>query len=319
MMRTRIALLALCLLASAGTGSDYDPRFDHNLDGKIDGTDLLMFQAHWHAESGLEEGEYLIPIDGLPPGAKPLIMVRIPPGTFQMGSPAAETNRDGDEGPLHTVTIGSEFYISKYEITQAQWTAVMGSNPAADNGVGDDFPVYSVNWNHCQAFVDALSQFGYGSFRLPSEAEWEYAARAGTQTAFYFGDSSLCSYDCSNCDAGDMPGKRADYLWYCGNNPPPGDVKEVGLKKPNAFGLYDTLGNVFEWVEDWYHTSYDGAPTNGDPWVIPASYDRTFRGGGHSSAARYCRSANRDREWPAYSNTNLGLRVAGQIQTGTGP
>jgi formylglycine-generating enzyme required for sulfatase activity len=275
-----------------------------------------MFQSHWHAESGLGEGEVLIPIDGLPANARPLIMVRIPPGTFDMGAPDTESMSDGDERPVHTVTIGSEFYISKYEITQAQWTAVMGSNPAADNGVGDDYPVYDISWNHCQNFVNALSELGFGSFRLPTEAEWEYAARAGTSTAFYFGDSLLCPYDCSNCDAGDMPGKRTNYMWYCGNNPVPGQVKEVGLKDPNGFGLHDILGNVCEWVEDHHHSTYDGAPTTGEAWLVPATYYRTYRGGGHASPARYCRSANRYRAYPENHFLDLGLRVAGEIETG---
>jgi formylglycine-generating enzyme required for sulfatase activity len=193
----------------------------------------------------------------------------------------------------------------------------MGSNPAAGNGVGDNFPVYDVSWNHCKGLVDALNQLDFGYFRLPTEAEWEYAARAGTQTAFYFGDSLLCTYDCSNCAAGDMPGNRTDYMWYCGNNSATHDVKEVGLKEPNAFGLHDMLGNVFEWVEDYYHTTYDGAPTNGEAWMVPASYYRLYRGGAHDSTARYCRSANRQPNWPEHFDPDLGLRVAGEIQSGT--
>jgi len=313
MERTVVALVLVWLAAGAAAAAEYDPRFDHNLDGVINHRDLCQFMAHWHAESGLAEGEVLIPIPGLPAEAKPLVMVLIPAGSFEMGSPATERSRDGDEEPVHAVTIGYEFHMSKYEITQAQWQALMGSLPAVDNGAGDDYPVYNVIWNECQAFVEALNGLGFGTFRLPSEAEWEYACRAGTATRFSFGDSLGCADDCSNCEAGTLAGNRTDYMWYCANNTSR-DTKPVGLKQPNGFGLYDMHGNVWEWIQDWHHPTYEGAPTDGSAWVIPAAYERVTRGGAHANTARYCRSASRSSAWPATRLDDVGFRVAASIQ-----
>jgi formylglycine-generating enzyme required for sulfatase activity len=301
------------LIAGAIQAAEYDPEYDHNKDGIIDHQDLFMLQERWHTEGEPVEQEIIIELPGLPSGAIPLTMVYIPPGSFEMGSPEFERSRDGDEGPVHTVNIAYDFYMSKYEITQAQWTALMGSNPADDNGVGDDYPVYNVNWLHCADFVDALNDLGVGLFRLPSEAEWEYCCRAGTSTRFHFGDSLGCADDCSNCEAGTLPGNRTNYMWYCGNNSTTRDVKAVGLKIPNAFGLYDMLGNVREWVRDWHHDTYDGAPTDGSPWLVPMGLQNVVRGGDHDDTARYCRSANREREWPADKWNYLGFRVAGNL------
>ncbi|MHC4575525.1 MAG: formylglycine-generating enzyme family protein [Planctomycetota bacterium] len=124
------------------------------------------------------------------PGDVELELVRIPAGSFRMGSPESERGRYDDEGPVHKVTINYDFYMGKYEVTQAQWKAVMGTNPARRLGVGDNYPVSHISWDQCRQFIAKLKQVGLpGTFRLPSEAEWEYACRAGTQTRFYFGDS----------------------------------------------------------------------------------------------------------------------------------
>lgn len=233
---------------------------------------------------------------------------------------------------MHTVTIGHDFYMGKYEVTQAQWKAVMhdwmttvsqnkmrisGSTPARHYGVGDQYPVYYISWEDCQAFISKLNQIGQGTFRLPSEAEWEYACRAGKPTRFYFGKSTGCRDDFKDCAAGTMAGNRTDYMWYSGNNDLPGQPgygnKVVGQKKPNDFGLHDMHGNVWEWCQDTYHPYYRGAPTDGSAWETQASNDRVLRGGGWGYPARKCRSAYRDRSPPGpphnRSIADFGLRL----------
>ena len=247
------------------------------------------------------------------PGDVKLEMVRIPAGSFQMGSPKKERGRSGDEGPAHKVTINYDFYMGKYEVTQAQWKAVMGRNPVYRCGIGDNYPVSHISWNQCQAFISKLNQFGKGIFRLPSEAEWEYACRAGTQERFYFGDSLEAGDTCEDCKAQMLLGERSDYMWYCGNNSPWGEpdfgAKPVGRKRPNAFGLYDMHGNVWEWCLDEYHFNYKGAPTDGSAWRIKAGTPRVLRGGAWDYHAKKCRSAVRNGYSPGRGYTFHGLRL----------
>ena len=269
-------------------------------------------------ESSEGEGEYP-PETLLLPGNVPLELVRIPAGSFQMGSPDTERSRDSDEGPVHTVTIGYDFYMGKYKVTQAQWLAVMGSwpgtAPSSSYGIGDNYPAYYVSWDDAQAFITALNTYitntgqGPATVRLPSEAEWEYACRAGTQTRFYFGDSLSVGDDCED------DGIRSQYMWYCGNNPSYGQpgygTKPVGGKLPNAFGLYDMSGNVWEWCEDDWHSSYTGAPTDGRAWVnTPRGSSRVFRGGGWNTDFNYCRSAQRNYHAPTFTNYAIGFRLS---------
>ena len=204
--------------------------------------------------------------------------VLIEPGTFQMGSPADESGRDEDE-TLHTVTISQPFYLGKYEVTQGQWQAVMGNNPSYYSACGSNCPV-GVSWEDVQAFLVALNRKeGVNVYRLPTEAEWEYAARAGTQTAYHFGNSEnlLEQYD-----------------WYRGNtsfffNRQP---RQVGGKRPNAWGLYDMHGNVPELVSDWYGPYPRGPVT--DPRGPSTGTKRVLRSGNwFFSEAHRCRAANR--------------------------
>ncbi len=219
-------------------------------------------------------------------------MVWIPPGEFEMGSPLEETDRLDREGPVHTVTIGSGFWMSKYEVTQGQWEAVMGTNPAQDFGVGANHPVHTVDWYDIQDFLEQTTS----DFRLPSEAEWEYAARAGTQTRFYWGDD---------------PGYQeiGDYAVYSLNAP--GGAAEVGTKKPNAWGLYDMSGNVNEWVEDDYHDNYVGAPIDGSAWLdVPHTWYRVLRGASWFHEPWQCRSAYRSGDPPGMGGIPIsGFRV----------
>jgi len=276
-------------------------RADANADGKITMADVVWINNH--------PTEITINL----PGNVPLVLVRIPAGQFQMGSPDTERSRGNDEGPVHTVTLNCSSYIGKYEVTQKQWYAIMGSNPASGFGVGDNYPVYYVSWNDCQSFLTALNTHitntgqGPATFRLPSEAEWEYACRAGTQTRFSFDDS--LSVDDYNTDgpAGSLPGNRSDYMWFAANNSPNGS-KQVGTMWPNQFGLYDMSGNVWEWCQDWYHSSYTGAPTNGSAWESPVGSYRVIRGGHWSNSAFACRSASRPCRTPGYQHSSLGFR-----------
>ena len=201
--------------------------------------------------------------------------VLIPAGSFDMESPSGEDGRASDESPVHKVKIPDSFYMGKYEVTQKQWREVMGDNPSYFKG--DDLPVEKVSWNDAQDFIKKLNQKeGENEYRLPSEAEWEYAARAGTTTQYSFGD------DVS---------KLNEYAWYRDNSG--SKTHPVGQKKPNFWGLYDMHGNVWEWVQDKRHGDYDGAPTDGSAWESGRSSYRVFRGGSWSSTTHDCRSASR--------------------------
>lgn len=215
----------------------------------------------------------------------------IPSGSFTMGSPDVEADRLPDEGPAHIVTIKG-FELMTTEVTQAMWQQVMGSNPAHDCGEGPTWPVYSVSWNSCQDFIARLNEMDPAFvYRLPSEAEWEYACRAGSTTAYQFGGSMT-----------------EGFCWYSGNSA--STAQPVAMKQPNPWNLYDMSGNVSEWCEDWYHADYTGAPIDGSPWLTPAGTNRVLRGGSWADAARYCRSANRLDYNPGQGFSNMGLRVA---------
>ena len=232
-----------------------------------------------------------INLPGLASGAKPLEMVLIPSGTFIMGS--SDTEQDGwyEERPQHQVTITQPFYMGKYEVTQAQWQAVMGYNPSFYYGVGNNYPAHTVSWNDCHTFITALNALGQGTFRLPTEAEWEYACRAGTISRFYWGDD---------------PGytEVGKYAWYSENNTPNG-TKEVGLKLPNPWGLFDMSGNAGEWCEDWYGP-YPPSPQT-DPAGVSIGSVPVTRGGNWLNSAS--RSASRGYNAPDGSWSGISLRL----------
>ena len=274
--------------------------FDLANDGVIDEQDLLILLKRRRSVAE----EIVINLPNLPQGALPLTLVKIPAGSFMMGRYAGEVDSRSDEDPQHQVNIGYEFYIGKYELTKAQWQALMGTTPwQGQSYVLDDpnSPAIYVSWNdirNVNGLLDKLNALGQGTFRLPSEAEWEYCCRAGTSTRFYWGD------DPSYAQIG-------DYAWYTGNA---WDVNEkyahiVGLKLPNAFGLYDMSGNVYEWCEDWYHSSYTNAPSDGSAWITPVGSFRVLRGGYWNDYASYCRSANRNYYDPDGRYYYVGLRV----------
>jgi len=237
------------------------------------------------------------------PGDVPLEMVWIPAGSFQMGRYPGEQDSYDSEDPQHPVTLSSGFWLGKYELTKAQWTAVMGTTPwSGQSYVLDhpDSPAVYVSWNDAQSFISALNTYTGLTFRLPSEAQWEYACRAGTTTRFYWGN------DPSYADIN-------DYAWWEDNA---GDVGEryahvVGLKLSNAFGLYDMSGNVFEWCEDDWHDGYGGAPADGSPWVdSPRGSYLVMRGGGWYDDGYDCRSALRYDYYLSSTSYSLGFRLA---------
>lgn len=222
-------------------------------------------------------------------------MVWIPEGSFMMGALENEIDAISDEYPRHEVTFASGFWMAKYEVTQEQWSTVMGANPSFF--MGDNLPVERVSWDDAHQFIDELnSSIESSPFRLPSESEWEYGCRAGFDNVrFPWGDDSTYS-------------RLIRYGWYDNNSD--GQTHEIGQKQPNSWGLYDMHGNVWEWCEDWYHNSYNGAPDDGSAWIqIDNGATRVRRGGAWSYGARECRSAYRFRASPPSRYNSLGLRL----------
>jgi len=239
-----------------------------------------------------------------------LEMVAIPGGTFMMGSPATEEGRDDDESPQHLVTI-KPFYMGKFTITQAQWREVaalpkvnrdLDTDPSSFKG--DNLPVEQVSWSDAKEFCKRLSSKTGRTYRLPSEAEWEYACRAGTTTPFHFGET--ITTDLANYNGNSTYGSG-----------PKGDSRQettpVGsFQVANAFGLYDMHGNVWEWCEDHWHRNYNGAPNDGSAWLNKNDNDnhyRLLRGGSWLNSPQLCRCAPRLRVGPDYRDYYFGFRV----------
>lgn len=237
------------------------------------------------------------------PGGVPLVLVRIPAGTFQMGSPTGEPNHWSNE-TLHQVTLTSDYYIGKYEVTEGQWRAVMGYTPSTSPSCNDSCAVQQVSWSDVagpSGFIERLNEYlGTAKLRLPTEAEWERAARGGTQTRFSFGDA-LDSDDVCEASAAASP-----YVWWCYNAE--GTMHPVGSKAPNPYGLYDMHGNLWEWVSDWYGADLGSSPQT-DPTGQASSSLRTIRGGGWANFLRGCRSASRGGEDPNARLILCGFRL----------
>ncbi|PHK31322.1 serine/threonine protein kinase, partial [Nostoc linckia z15] len=231
-----------------------------------------------------------------------LEMVSIPGGTFIMGSP--DNKGKANERPQHQVTV-REFLMGKYQITQAQYEAIMGNNPAYFRTNGANRPVENVSWKNALEFCQKLSQKTKRNYRLPSEAEWEYACRAGTTTPFYFGET--ITVDLANYN-GNYTYASAPKGQYRGQTTP------VGNFPPNAFGLYDMHGNVWEWCQDYYHNNYQYAPIDGSAWLQTGLFsnllsDRLVRGGSWGFLPEGCRSANRKADGVDLRFNSIGFRV----------
>ena len=225
-------------------------------------------------------------------GGVALELVLVPAGRFQMGSPEDEKERGYDEAQ-HWVRITRPFYMGKYEVTQEVWEKVMGTNPSLFKGAKN--PVEGISWDDCQDFLKKLNALEkeQGAFRLPTEAEWEWACRAGTKTRF-------CSEDAD--------GGLSDFAWYDANSG--GTAHPVGAKHPNAWGLFDCHGNVLEWCQDWYGKDYYGKSAKDDPVGPATGSHRVLRGGSWYNPSAQCHSATRGDYAPYTRPYNYGgLRV----------
>ncbi|MFK8184525.1 MAG: formylglycine-generating enzyme family protein [Phormidesmis sp.] len=241
--------------------------------------------------------------------ALPLDMVLVPGGSFEMGSPDSEPERSEAEGPQHTVTLPS-FFMGRYPVTQAQWRAVCALKqvdielPAEPSRFkGDNRPVEQVSWYEAVEFCKRLSENTKRPYRLPTEAQWEYACRAGTTTPFTFGKTLTT----------EIANYNGDYTY---NDGPKGDFRNETTdvntcEVANAFGLCEMHGNVWEWCEDQWHSDYKGAPPDGKAWLTDnESARRVLRGGSWDDDPWLCRSATRDCLTPDYRYDGIGFRVS---------
>ncbi len=290
---------------------------DLNVDGLVDGNDLGMLLGGW-GSCPVATPAWAVLVEALPdpavvtdPALRAAIiatgrpwrvrdtatqveMLLVPPGTFQMGCvmPSDQFGCLGNDLPVHQVTLTNAFYLGRYEVTQSQWVARMGSNPSyfvAENGYpnSESRPVEQVSWTTVQGYLSATS------FRLPSEAEWEYACRAGTQTPFYNGSTDDNSV--------------GTLAWYRINSP--NQTRAVGGRQANGFGLYDMLGNVYEWVHDWY-APYPSSPQTNPTGPASPTIARVTRGGCFNTGAIEARSSNRNAGAPGTAFVCVGFRVA---------
>ncbi len=239
-------------------------------------------------------------------------MVVIPAGSFRMGD--LDGGGDSDEKPVHRVTIPNKFAVGKFEVTFSQWDACVATGGCNDHSPDDrgfgrgNRPVFNVNWDDAKAYVRWLSRKTGKEYRLPSESEWEYMARAGGTSKYPFGDSesSLCEY-------GNGADRGARFSWKnesCSDGYGRGTAP-VGSFKPNNFGVYDTVGNTFEFVEDCWHGGYAGAPEDGSAWTGGGDCSmRVLRGGSAINEPRNLRSANRYRNSTGIRNYSSGFRIA---------
>ena len=243
-------------------------------------------------------------------------MIAIAAGTFMMGSPEDELERNSSEAPQHEVNVAA-FFMGKYPITQAQWKAVAALpqinrelEPDPSKFKGDKLPIEQVSWHDAVEFCDRLSSQTGRDYRLPTEAEWEYACRAGTTTPFHFGET--ITTDLANYDGTDDPDGKWSGSYGQG---PKGEYRKETTPVDhfaiaNAFGVCDMHGNVWEWCQDHWHDSYEGAPTDGSAWLSENENDyRVRRGGSWLDGPRYCRSAYRYYYTPDYRTDDIGFRV----------
>lgn len=220
-------------------------------------------------------------------------------GTFTMGATAEQTGAEDDEKPAHSVTISKDFYIGETEVTQGLWQAVMGNSPTTDGskwsdtyGIGSAYPAYYISYNEVTDFITKLNQKTGKQFRMPTEAEWEYAARGGNQSKGY-------TYSGSN--------KIDDVAWYTTNSG--SKTHPVKTKQANELGIYDMSGNVWEWCSDRYEKTYYSVSPSNDPTGPASGSSRVFRGGSWFNYAGNCRTANRNISSTTDRNNDIGFRL----------
>ncbi|MDD2717180.1 MAG: formylglycine-generating enzyme family protein [Candidatus Wallbacteria bacterium] len=242
---------------------------------------LLLLSVLFPFQAGAESPPTLeINIDG---AVMQFVLIRA--GEFQMGCLESDLS---EETPQHTVKISKDFYLGKFEVTQGQWQAVMGTNPSLFKG--NSLPVEQVNWDECCEFAGTLTSRKIGIFRLPTEAEWEYAARAGTDSRYWWGTFA-----------------EPDYLWYYDNGQ--NRTHPVGLKKPNPWGLYDMLGNVWEWCRDSFEADYYQRSPVENPLNQAAGIDKVLRGGSFWCYPYFCRAQLRNHSPARVWSQMYGLRL----------
>lgn len=261
---------------------DKRPEYDVNKDGRIDIGDVAdvidasIQPASWDGKTTVNGVSFK--------------MIPVKPGTFTMGSPSTETGSGTNERPQHEVTLTKEYYIGETQVTQALWIAVMGVNPSSHKG-NKDLPVEHVSYIECQAFIAKLNEITGKKFRLPTEAEWEFAARGGTLSkGFIFAGSNT----------------PKDVAWYSSNSN--GETQPVGQKQPNELGIYDMSGNVSEWCQDIYG-AYP-ATEQTDPTGPATGKFKVYRNGSFQDVAKECRNARRYPAETTYKQPFLGLRLA---------
>ncbi len=271
---------------STDGGANYIPC--QSLSGNVINKTTGIKTIYWdYFADGVFYGSFLFKVEAEEPEAISMIFVK--DGTFQMGS----NDGDNDEKPVHTVIL-KDFYIGKYEVTQAQWQTVMGYNPSGFKG--DDLPVENVSWNDVQKFIEKLNQLTGKNYRLPTEAEWEYAARGGNKSRGYKYAGS------NNID---------DTGWFSENAG--GRTHIVGEKSPNELGIYDMCGNVYEWCADWYNKDYYVHSPRENPSGPSFGDFRVIRGGSWSNSVKLCRVTERLDYGPSGISNFFGFRLARSV------
>lgn len=218
-------------------------------------------------------------------------LVLIPPGSFRMGGDKKLEQAEDHETPRHIVKISQTYFLGKYEVTQIQWSEIMNNNPS--EFVDDKRPVESVSWNDVKVFIQKLNtKEETNKYRLPTEAEWEYAARAGSESSYAFGSDTIM---------------LSQYAWYRKNSG--GKTHPVGQLNPNVWGLYDMHGNVHEWCQDWFDRKYYSQSASNAPLGPSTGLAKALRGGDWGSEDWYCRSASRSLSSPDRRSNRLGFRL----------
>ena len=275
-------LFAACAAAMTFLAAGAQSRSDVNLDGAVNSADVVAIYNTIINGDAVGTTKQGLVVKGVA-----FTMVPVEGGSFMMGATAEQQDPYAYEKPAHQVTLSS-YYIGQTEVTQELWEAVMGSNPS--NWKGDRLPVEQVSWNDCQEFITKLNQLTGETFRLPTEAEWEFAARGGNKSMHY-------QYSGSNT--------LDDVAWYAGNSD--SKTHAVASKQANELGIYDMSGNVWEWCQDYWGSYGSSAQTN--PAGPASGTHRVLRGGGYFNDASRCRSADRSNLTPGGRSDYRGLRL----------